>query len=60
VFGLANAPATFMRMMHKIFHPNRRNAIVYLDDVLIHSKTLAEHKHMWRMFYELCEGNAYS
>jgi len=43
-FGLANAPAAFMRKMHKILHPHRRNAIVYLDDVLIFSKTLTEHK----------------
>jgi len=43
-FELANAPAAFMRMMHKILHRNRRNAIVYLDDVLIFSGTLAEHK----------------
>jgi len=43
-FGLANAPAAFMRMMHKILHSHRRNAIVYLDDVLIFSGTLAEHK----------------
>ena len=44
LFGLANAPAAFMRLMHKILHPHRRNAIVYLDDVLIFSRTLAEHK----------------
>jgi len=44
LFGLANAPAAFVRMMHKIFHPHRRNSIVYLDDVLFFSKTLAEHK----------------
>ena len=43
-FGLANVPAAFMRMMHKILHPHRRNAIVYLHDVLIFSGTLAEHK----------------
>jgi transposase InsO family protein len=43
-FGLANAPAAFMRMMHKILNPHRQNAIVYLDDVLVFSKTLAEHK----------------
>jgi len=44
LFGLANAPAAFMRMIHKILHPHRRNSIVYLDDILIFSKTLAEHK----------------
>jgi transposase InsO family protein len=43
-FGLANAPAAFMRLMHRILRPHRRYAIVYLDDVLIFSKTLAEHK----------------
>jgi len=43
-FGLANAPAAFMRMMHKILHPHRRNSIVFLNDILIFSKTLAEHK----------------
>jgi len=43
-FGLANAPTAFMRMMHKILHPHRRNTIVYLDDLLIFSGTLAEHK----------------
>ena len=43
-FGLANAPAAFMRMMHRILRPIRRNAIVYLDDVLIFSQMLAVHK----------------
>jgi len=44
LFGLANAPAAFIRMMHRILHPHHCNAIVYLDDVLIFLKTLAEHK----------------
>jgi len=43
-FGLAITPAAFMSMMQKILHPHRRNSIVYVDDVLIFSKTLAEHK----------------
>jgi len=43
-FGLANAPAAFMRLMHQILRPHQRYAIVYQDDVLIFSKTLAEHK----------------
>ena len=43
-FGLANAPAAFMHLMHQILRPHRRYAIVYLDDVMIFSKSLAEHK----------------
>jgi len=62
-FGLANAPAAFMRMMHKILHPHRQNAIVYLDDVLIFSKMLAKHKAhvegvlraLWNVRLCLCE-----
>jgi hypothetical protein len=43
-FGLANAPAAFMRAMHRILAPHRRYSVVYLDDVLIYSRTLAEHQ----------------
>jgi len=42
-FGLANAPAAFMCLMHQILCLHRRYAIVYLDDVLILSKMVAEH-----------------
>jgi hypothetical protein len=42
-FGLANAPAAFMRHMNKILRPHAKYAVVYLDDVLIHSRTFAEH-----------------
>ena len=41
-FGLKNALATFMRMMNDILRPF---TLVYLDDILIYSKTWAEHLH---------------
>jgi hypothetical protein len=59
-FGLANTPTAFMRMIHKILHPHRRNVIVYLDNVLIHSNRWQNTKHTWRIFCELCGGNDYS
>jgi hypothetical protein len=43
-FSLANAPAAFTRVMHRILAPHRRHAVLYLDDVLIYSRTLAEHQ----------------
>ncbi len=48
-FGARNAPATFQRLMHRIIttlNPEVGPAFVavYLDDVLIYSRSLEEHK----------------
>ena len=44
-FGLTNAPATFMTLMHDIFHEFLdKFAIIYIDDILIYSKSMEEHK----------------
>jgi hypothetical protein len=57
-FGLTNAPATFQRMMNDVFHDFIAEGfvIVYLDDVLIYSKTEDEHKtHLHCVFTRLRE-----
>ena len=52
-FGLKNAPQIFQRMMDKIFG-KYSFILVYIDDILVFSKTFHEHiKHLELAFEEL-------
>ena len=43
-FGLTNAPATFMHLMHSIFREYLDSfIIIFLDDILVYSRGLEEH-----------------
>ena len=43
-FGLVNAPATFQRLMEVVLAGlARKNCVVYLDDILVFGKDIAEH-----------------
>ena len=57
-FGLTNAPATFMHLMQIIFQDHLDDfVIVFLDDILIFSKTKEEHEQHIRKVLELLRKN---
>ena len=47
-FGLTNSPSTFQNLMNDIFHDliAEGKVLVYLDDILIFTKTLEEHRQI--------------
>ena len=56
-FGLTNAPATFTRWMQATFEGLNSFLQTYIDDLLIHSSTIAEHpKHLKKVF-DRCRQN---
>jgi len=47
-FGLTNSPATFQTMMNEILRTeiNSGKVVVYMDDILVFTETLEEHREM--------------
>nr|XP_027121551.1 uncharacterized protein LOC113738509 [Coffea arabica] len=61
-FGLTNAPAAFIDLMYKIFKPYLDQfAVVFIDDILMYSKTLENHeKHLRIVLQMLREHQLYA
>jgi 8-oxo-dGTP pyrophosphatase MutT (NUDIX family)/predicted aspartyl protease len=58
-FGLCNAPATFQRTMDKVLAGIKEQfVLVYLDDVIIYSKTFKEHiQHLTEVLTRIRKAN---
>ncbi|TYK07646.1 DNA/RNA polymerases superfamily protein [Cucumis melo var. makuwa] len=57
-FGLTNAPAVFMDLMNRVFREFLDTfVIVFIDDILIYSKTEAEHEEHLRMILQTLRDN---
>ena len=52
-FGLINAPAAFMDLMYRVFQPYLdRFVLVFLDDILIYSKSEEDHEGHLRIILQ--------
>ncbi len=57
-FGLTNAPGTFQRVMNDVFFQLLdRGVLVYLDDILIYSRTQEEHIELLKEVFNLLRKN---
>jgi hypothetical protein len=58
-FSLTNSPATFQTMMNDIFRDliNDGKVVVYLDDILIFTKSLEEHQRVVRRVLQILREN---
>ena len=53
-FGLKNAPQIFQRRMDNIFRELNHCCLVYIDDILIFSKDLEQHKNDLKAVTQKC------
>ena len=61
-FGLSNAPAAFMELMNRVFRPYLDQfVIVFIDDILVYSKTKEDHAdHLRKVLKTLREHQLYA
>jgi len=56
-FGLTNAPTTFMDLMKHIFQPYLDQfVVVFINDILVYSKSKEEHENHLRIVLQILRG----
>lgn len=60
-YGLSNSPSVFLNFMNKIFQKMlNKFVIIYIEDILIYSSSLTEHKrHVTQVLQRLCTHHLY-
>jgi len=61
-FSLCNSPATFQKMMNKIFHDMSDVCVMYIDDLMIFTNMDAQEKHdriVLEVLKRLCDNDLY-
>ena len=59
-FGIANAPATFQREMQRVFRVRLHDSVlVYIDDILVFSRSVAEHEEHVEWVLQQLRANGY-
>ena len=58
-FGLTNSPATFQMMMNHLFQDliNQGKVVIYMDDIMIFTTTLEEHKMIVKEVLQILRDN---
>ena len=54
-FGLKNAPAVFQRKMDNCFKGTEEYISAYIDDILVFSENITEHRNHLDIFFKICQ-----
>jgi hypothetical protein len=59
-FGLTNALTHFMYLMNSVFIPEiDKVVVVFIDDILVYSKTMEEQKNTSELYFNNCESTSF-
>ena len=54
-FGLKTTPSLFQKAMTKIFNPIMKNALIYIDDILLFSLDESSQRNLFERFHHIVQ-----